>query len=211
MIQMYKEYKIEKGILEGTGDTLYAVDIKDIRGIDIGGIINGLTSSGYGNDLRFESYPIEDGDSEVLILEIKNDGERYFFKPLISDDYILIMSEDYLYGDNFDSRLGEIKTANNRRIASLKSNDTSMFYGGEYLTPTDEYKDLVSDNPLGVYLTSLVPVSELPNNGFRMIDYNNKYSEDLAHKIGRMKLKAQIQISNSYDKLENYIGKKYSK
>ena len=58
---------------------------------------------------------MEEGENEVIILELKNDGDRYFFKPIFSDNYILILSEDYIYGDNLGAILGEIKTSNNRR------------------------------------------------------------------------------------------------
>lgn len=208
MIQMYKEYKITKSILEGTGDKLYVVETKDIKGLDIGGIINSFISGENESDLRFESYQIEEEENEVIVLELKKDDDRFFFKPIFSDDSILILSEDYLYDDNLEAKLGEIKTANNRRNISIEENNAAHYYGGMYATPVEEYKELVTKNPLGIYLTSIVPTSALPNNASKMIEYNSIFSKDLAHKISRMKLKSQINICESYEKLKR---KSYTK
>lgn len=208
MIQMYKEYEMTKSILEGTGDKLYVVETNDIKRLDIGRIRNRNITEENGTDLRFESYSIEEGENEVIVLELKKDDDRFFFKPIFSDDYILILSEDYTYGDNLETKLGEIKTSNNRRNISIEINNEAQYYGKMYATPVDEYKQLVTKNPLGVYLTSIVPASALPNNASKMIEYNSIFSKDLAHKISKMKLKSQINICESYEKIKR---KSYTK
>lgn len=195
-IMPYKEYDISKKISYGS-EKYFAVSTEDIRGITIGGI---------DGNLRLVSYKMDDSESEVIILEILNDGERFYFKPIFSEDDILILSEDYYCGDSLELSLGEIRLSTNRQRQQFREY-RNLFTNDDYSSVLDN-KELVLENPLGVYLTSLEPLSLLPDDGKRIVNYNKMYADDLKHKIGRMKFDAQTEIIKSYDRV---FGKKYSR
>ncbi|MBR3897858.1 MAG: hypothetical protein IKJ43_01080 [Bacilli bacterium] len=193
----YKEYRLSHDILNGE-DNLFVVNTEDIRGITIGGIQDSY---------RFFSYDVCDDVNEVIVLEVKNDGERYYFKPLCSDDYILILGEDYYYGDSEELNLGEIRTCNNR-IDAYKSFMIRDF--GKADGDVFDKRELVTENPLGVYLASIQSLSSIPYNGESMVNYNKKYASDLEHKIARMKLFAQNDIIEAYARIDKK-SKRYSR
>lgn len=187
-VVQYKEYDLSKKILNGE-EEYFALETKDLKGITIGKV-----DSNY----RLISYSLTDYDSEVLVVKVLNDGDRFFFKPLFSDDYILILGEDYYYGDCFDFSLGEVRLSTNRM------KDDADFDNIDFTSPLDN-KDFIINNPIGIYLTSIVPLSCLPNNGIRMVNYNDKYSDDLKHKVGHMKFDAQTEVLKAYDKIEKTV------
>jgi len=190
----FREYDNCKRIL-GKNDKYFVSSTDDIKGIAIGGI---------SNDLRYVSYNVSDDEPEVIILEVLKDDERYFFKPIFSDDCLLILSEDYCFGDSDELSIGEIRLSTNRQAECLKTG-YNTFKNDDYSSIYDN-KDLVLDNPIGVYLSSLMPVSILGDKADRMINYNKMYADDLRKKIDKIKFDAQTLIMDDYDRV---LSKKY--
>ena len=191
-VQSYKEYDLSQRIINGE-ENYFAINSKDIKGITIGGI---------DGNLRLVSYPVVDHESEVIVLEVMNDGDRYFFKPIFSDDYLLILDEDYYYGTSPELFLGEIRLSTTRTRKMIEGN-LGILNNNDY-SSVESNRDLIMCNPIGIYLSSIEPLSALPNNGSRMVHYNVTYANDLKHKIGRMKFDAQTVISEAYEREDKY-------
>lgn len=193
------EFNIYNHLLSGDEST-YIIEKSKIGRFAIGGIDN------YPRFYIYDHRHDENYEDKQFVVEAINDGDSYYFKPIFSDDKILIYSEDYMYGDNSESFIGEIKISNNRQHQALCGSYGPSLY--HHLNPNYvmEQEELVTEHPLAIGVADLRYLSEFINSD-AIIEFNKKYAKELAMDLDAMKLTASEELLRDYARLNPDRGK----
>lgn len=206
MIMYYGDLIKGESIKNGE-EKSFIVDLSDIFGISIRNI-------GF-YDKQFSylySYPLSEDEGKSIILDVQEENGMFYLKPRFADYKILLISEDCLVGcDAYDDeyedededvidtvrlsgdRINYILHGSYGLSNSLPSNQDVLFSLNE---------KGVLDNPLGVYLSRLTPVSSISDSKMRnIIAYNSMASSQLSSEIALMYFKAKENIDDEYEEI----------
>ena len=137
---------------------------------------------------------------EYIVGTLVKYNNRVLFKPLCTDQYILLASDCISFSDNyfytpkfnFEASLGEIKI--------LSPSDVqihSKYYPNDY-ADREEIRNLVLNNALCVEIESLKKLTDLADDGIWELTFNEEFSDEYAKKLKKKKLFAQKNLVNDY-------------
>ena len=198
MIIYYDDFIKGKSIKNGE-EKSFVADLSDILGISVS------RYSFYSKQFSYlYSYQLSEEEGKKIILDVQEENGRFYLKPRFADFKILIISEDCLDGCDADKNVIDTVRLSTNRIAYI-------FHGRKGLReslPSDEdvlfslNEKGVLDNPLGVYLSRLTPVSSISDSKMRnIIAYNSMVSSQLLSEIALMYFKAKENIDDEYEEI----------
>lgn len=198
MIMYYGDLIKGESIKNGE-EKSFVADLSDIFGINVS------RYSFYREQFSYlYSYQLSEEEGKKIILDVQEENGMFYLKPRFADFKILIISEDCLDGCDADENVID--------TVRLSTNRTAYIFDGRIglreSLPSDEdvlfslNEKGVLDNPLGVYLSRLTPVSSISDSKMRnIIAYNSMVSSQLLSEIALMYFKAKENIDDEYEEI----------
>lgn len=138
-------------------------------------------------------------NTEYLVGTLVKDDSGVFFKPLCSNQLILLVSSciginypTFIHFFNFSAPYGEIKF-----LPDYEFREFASYYPVDYAT-SENIRNLVLNHGLCIEIASLKMLENLADDGIWEKQLNEKYGNDYAKTLEKRKLFAQRNLVNDY-------------